>query len=184
MWPKRQGTANRLNSALEDFSANGRPLPGIQDPTARATLAMQMVGSLRRLDYTEKIRNRHISPERANPESPMFDPERAAMLHARAGRLDEAFWLIFLATDFGKHPRHGWRRLQDVYLGLGAGTWSWERTSADSDAFRHWIRDNGSRIGGGFGNHRKYASLRTDSAQGTTAVVESYIGWVGPYSIQ
>ena len=102
------------------------------------------------------------------------------MHHARAGRLDEAFWLIFLATHFGKHPTHGWRRLRDVYSGLGAGNWSWERTSADPDAFRSWLRDSGDRIGGAFGNHRKYASLRTDSAQGTAAVVQSYIDWVGP----
>jgi hypothetical protein len=179
MWPKRQGTADRLNAALAVFSASERHLSGIEDPTARATLAMQMVASLRRIDYTEKVRNRHISFERANPESPLFDPERAAMLHARAGRLDEAFWLVFLATHFGKHPTYRWRRLQDVYSGLGAGTWTWERTSADPDAFRSWLRDNACRVGGGFGNHRKYVSLKADSAQGTAAVVQSYIDWVG-----
>lgn len=180
MWPKRTGTAKRLEAALADFSANERPLPGIKNPAARATLAMQMVASLRRLDYTAILRRRHISPERANPESPLFDPERAAILYARAGRLDEAFWLVFLATHFGEHPKHGWRRLQDIYWGLGSGTWSWERTSADPNAFRSWLRDNIVRIGGGFGNHRKYASLKADSAQGTAAVVESYIDWVGP----
>jgi len=139
-----------------------------------------MLASLRRLYYTEKIFHRHISPTRADPESPLFDPERAAIFHARAGRLDEAFWLVFLATHIGKHPMHGWRRLRDVYSGLGGEIWSWERTSADPAAFRSWLRDNGHRIGGGFGNHRKYASLRTDSAQGTDKVVKSYIDWVGP----
>lgn len=179
MWPKRKGTADRLSAALRDFSANERHLPGIEDTTARATLSMQMVASLRRLDYTEKVRNRHISSERADPESPLFDPERAAMLHARTGRLDEAFWLIFLATHFGKHPVHGWRRVRDVYSGLGVGIWSWDRVSAEPDAFRSWLRDNGHRIGGGFGSHRKYESLRTDFAKGTAAVVESYVNWVG-----
>ena len=37
-----------------------------------------------------------------------------------------------------------------------------------------------SQIGGAFSNHRKYESLRTDSAKGTAAVVQSYVDWVGP----
>src|SRR6266478_4473635 len=180
MWPKRRGTAARLEAALADFSANERHLPGIDNARARRTLAMQMVASLRRLEYTERIRHRNISPERTNPQSPLFDPERAAILYARAGQLDEAFWLVFLATHFGKHPKHGWRRLRDVYSGLGSGIWTWERTSADPVAFQSWLQKNGHRIGGAFGNHRKYASLRTDSNQGTDKVLRSYIDWVGP----
>jgi hypothetical protein len=46
---------------------------------------MQMVASLRRLDYAEIIRTRDISPDRADPNSPAFDPEKAAVLHFRAG---------------------------------------------------------------------------------------------------
>jgi alpha-glutamyl/putrescinyl thymine pyrophosphorylase-like protein len=95
-------------------------------------------------------------------------------------QIDEAFWLIFLATHFGKHPKHGWRRLQDVYSGLGSGTWTWQRTSANPAAFRSWLQKHGANVGGGFSNHRKYESLRTDSTKGTAAVVQSYIDWVGP----
>jgi alpha-glutamyl/putrescinyl thymine pyrophosphorylase-like protein len=91
VWPKRKGTADRLVAALADFSANERPLPGISRPGAAETLAMQMVASLRRLDYTEKVRRRPISEHRADPSSPMFDPERAAMLHASAGQIDQQF---------------------------------------------------------------------------------------------
>jgi hypothetical protein len=180
VWPKRQARAARLEAELADFSANERPLPGIDDPAARATLAMQMVASLRRLDYSEIIRNRDISAKRADPESPLFDPERAAVFHMRAGRSDEAFWLIFLATHFGKHLTHGWQQLRDVYSGLDDGIWTWERVSADPGAFRVWLQANGNRIGGGFGSHRKRESIRADLPTGTAAVIESYVEWVGP----
>lgn len=180
MWPKRKEAAERLEAELAGFSTNQRDLPGIADSRARATLAWQMVASIRRLDYISRLRERPISPERADPRSALFDPQRAAILHARDGRVDEAFWLTFLMTHFGKHAAHGWRRLQDVYSCLGTGIWSWERVSADPNAFRAWLRDNRSRIGGGFGNHRKYESLSADSAAGTAAVIEGYIEWVGP----
>lgn len=180
MWPKRKDTLQRLETGLTEFSANRRTLPGIADQTTKTILAMQMVASIRRLDYTEKIRNRPISAERTDPYSPIFDPERAAIFHARQGRLDEAFWLIFLVTHFGKHRTHGWQRLREIYSGLGAGIWSWERTSADPAEFRAWLRENSHRVGGGFGNHRKRESLSSDSPMGTGAVVQSYIDWIGP----
>ena len=180
MWPKRQRKAEELATALKDFSENQRKLPGVMAEAPRETLAMQMVASLRRVDYTDIIRSRDVSPNRADPESPMFDPERAAVWHARAGRLDEAIWLVFLATHFGKHLTHRWRRLRDVYSGLGDGVWTWERVSADVVALRSWLRDNRHRIGGGFGNHRKYESLDANSQSGTGSVVESYVEWIGP----
>jgi hypothetical protein len=180
LWPKRSPIEKRLLRALTDYSATHRHLPGVHDELARRTLAAQMVASLRRLDFTQIVRNRPISPARANPSNPMFDPERAAMLHARDGNLDEAFWLVFLATHFGKHGRYGWKRLKDVYSGLGGITWTWARVAGDPTAFRDWLRLNASRIGGAFSNHRKYETLRTDSDKGTASVVESYLNWVGP----
>jgi hypothetical protein len=122
VWPTRQAIATRLEADLAAFSANRRVLPGIADPAARATLAVQMVASLRRLDYSEIIRMHDISSNRADPNSPSFDPQRAAVFHMRAGRTDEAFWLVFLVTHFGKHLTHGWQRLQDVYSALGGQT--------------------------------------------------------------
>jgi hypothetical protein len=180
MWPKRKKQIRQIAIALENFSRTQRQMPGIIVEEARQTLAMQMVASCRRIDYTNIIRSRAICRDRADPESPLFDPERAAILHARAGRFDEAIWLIFLATHFGKHSLHGWRLLHDVYSGLGVGVWSWERVSTDPTAFREWLRANRHLIGGAFGNHRKYESLSADSPAGTAAVVESYVGWIGP----
>jgi hypothetical protein len=180
VWPTRQPLAARLEAGLADFSANRRALPGIADPAARTALAMQMVASLRRLDYSRIISTRAISADRADPDSPLFDPERAAVFHMRAGQIDEAFWLVFLITHFGKNLKHGWRLLRDVYSGLGTGIWTWARVSADPAAFRTWLHKHQAYIGGGFGSHRKRESVRVDLPGGTAAVVESYVAWIGP----
>lgn len=136
-----------------------------------------MVASIRRRDYRDLMRARPISPVRADPDSPMFDPERAAILHANTGKMDEALWLVFLATYFGKHQRHGWTRARDVYSGLGSGTWTWDRVSSSPDAFQEWLDTNVERIGGGFGNHRKREGLR--GINGTGPVVRNLVAWVG-----
>lgn len=141
---------------------------------------MQMVASIRRLDYTRVVRDREISSDRADPGSPMFDPEKAAIWHARQGRVDEAFWLVFLATHFGKHKKHGWTRVRDVYSGLGEGNWTWSRVSADAKAFGLWLQKNRSKIGGGFGNHRKREAMCADWTKNSAATVESYVNWIGP----
>jgi hypothetical protein len=179
VWPTRQAIATRLGADLAAFSANQRALPGIADSAARATLAMQMVASLRRLDYSEIIRTRDISPDRADPNKLSFDPERAAVFHMRAGRTDEAFWLVFLTVHFGKNLTYGWQRLREVYSGLGGQTWTWARVSANPAAFRAWLLNHQDQIGGGFGSHRKRESVRADLAGGTAAVVDSYVAWVG-----
>lgn len=172
--------AAELRAALETHSRNVRPLPGVAADAVRETLALQMIASLRRLEYTDLIKARDIDPARADPQSPLFDADRAAVFHARNGDVDEAVWLAFLATHFGKHGVHGWRRLRDVYSELGRGRWSWDRVSGDVPAFRRWLEANQHRIGGAFGNHRKYESLSGTSAAGTGSVIASYVDWIGP----
>ncbi len=179
VWPSRKPLLDRLDASLAAFSQSKRPLPGIGTNERRLALAMQMVASMRRLDYTQAIRSRPADQRRADPASEMFDPERGAVYHANAGQLDEAVWLIFLATHFGKHPRWGWRRLRDVYAGSGGLTWTWSRVSGSPGAFSLWLETNITGIGGAFGNHRKYESLRAGAA-GTGAVVSSYVAWIGP----
>lgn len=178
-WPSRATRANELWNGLAWHAASIRPLPGIQADSAREALVMQMVASLRRLDYTELLLKRRIDPARADPASEMFDADRAVILHLRAGRIDEAAWLLFLATHFGRHPVHGWRMLRDVYSGLGIEAWTWERVSQSPAAFRAWLTSHGGSVGGAFSNHRKYESMNGDRPSGTGAVVESYIAWVG-----
>lgn len=179
-WPSRAALANRLSGGLALFAATRRPLPGIASPDTRDTLVKQMVASVRRLEYTDTLLRRPIDPARADPASDLFDPERAAILHMRAGRTDEAAWLVFLSIHFGKHPRHGWRMLRDVYSGLGGPAWTWDRASGSPVAFRAWLTANGDRIGGSFGNHRKYESINGDRPTGTGAAIESYVAWISP----
>lgn len=179
-WPKWQQERLRLQDALTDHSQGKRALPGIASPDALETLSLQIIASLRRLHYTRVRLRRPISPDRANPESDMFDPELAAIHHHKEGNEDEAVWLIFLSIHFGKHAKWGWRRAQDVYSGLGEGLWTWDRVSSDPDAFCDWLRRRADEIGGAFGNHRKYESLGADNTAGTGNVVRTYIQWVGP----
>lgn len=175
MWPSRIQRLEQLDSGLLRFSKDGTPLIGITDEAARRTLAKQMVASLRRLDYTAILKQRDIHPDRSDPDSELFDPERAALFYARNRNFDEAIWLTFLSIHFGKHGKHGWRMLRDVYSGLGAGRWTWARAVSDPTAFRKWLRANHANIRGAFGNHRKYETLDADSGSSTALVIESFV---------
>jgi hypothetical protein len=178
MWPSRQQDKARIAAALAHHAANVRPLPGIADPAALETLATQFIASLRREAYFQVIRQRQPSAQRADPKSPLFDPERAVAYHVSQGNDDEAGWLIFLMTHFAKPEIGGWSRLRDLYGMLGAGIWSWAAVTANPAAFKAWLQANWQRIGGKFGNHRKYESLRPTSRRNMGAVVDSYVAWV------
>jgi alpha-glutamyl/putrescinyl thymine pyrophosphorylase-like protein len=180
MWPSRSLRLEQLDSGLLDFSNSDAALNGVTDGVARRTLAAQMIASLRRLDYTTILKRRDIHPGRADPDSDLFDPERAALFYARKGDFDEAIWLIFLSIHFGKHGKHGWRMVSDVYSGLGTGRWTWERASARPDAFREWLRANRASIRGAFGNHRKYETLDPNSNSSTALVIESFNALCSP----
>lgn len=123
---------------------------------------------------------------RADPASDLFDPLRAAILHQRQGRTDEAFWLVFLFVHFGKHKDDGWRLIRDIYGRLGAqNLWNWVQTSSNPNEFRNWLAENEATfredgITRRFGNHRKYESLTASPPKGTADAIESYINWVGP----
>ena len=180
MWPTRASRLTQIVAGLVAFSENDTPLRGTTREIARQTLAMQMIASLRRLDFTAALLNRDVHPDRADPSSLLFDPERAAIFHSRNGNIDEAIWLIFLSIHFGKHVRHGWTMLRDVYSGLGKGLWTWQRVSAQPSAFAKWMEENCERIGGAFGNHRKYETLDPNSKSSTILVINSFINACAP----
>lgn len=180
MWPSRSLRLEQLDKGLLEFSNGDTALNGVTDGVTRRTLAEQMIASLRRLDYTTILKNRDIHPGRADPYSDLFDPERAALFYAHKGNSDEAIWLIFLSIHFGKHGKHGWRMVRDIYSGLGAGRWTWERATAEPGAFREWLRANRASIRGAFGNHRKYETLDPNSNSSTALVIESFIALCSP----
>jgi hypothetical protein len=180
--PKEQARANELRQRLLDFDANIEKLPGIHPPGHLECLVEQFVESRRRIEFVHHVRDAQHDDRRMDPNSSMFDPLRAAVLHHRKGRTDEAYWLVFLATHFGKHMSDGWRLVQDVYGKLGGpGRWDWATICANPVSFRPWLAANRSMlIGRRFSNHRKFESLSATSSKGTAAVIESYVAWVSP----
>jgi len=178
----RQGEEDvraKVLSALRDYEVGNGPLPGIVDRGRRAALVEQLVESLRRRRYIERIQSRPLSPLRGEPQSYLFDPVMAAILKIRHGDLEEAFWLAFLSTLFGRHLSQGWRYCAAIYGRQSDGDlWQWSAVARDVAGFARWMDGHSASIkaaGGGFGNHRKYESLGT-----TGSVTSSYVAWVGP----
>ncbi|GAC1558920.1 MAG: hypothetical protein NVS2B5_21850 [Beijerinckiaceae bacterium] len=180
MWPSRDAEKSRIAAALQAHTRNVRALPGIVDSRALDTLVMQFIASLRREAYYKLLQQKPISATRADPSHPNFNPERAVAYHLQSGNVDEAAWLIFLMTHFGRPANTGWRRLQDVYGRLGNGVWDWIAVSAKPGALTAWLAANWQAVRGKFGNHRKYESLRPDANRNTAQVIESYVAWIGP----
>jgi hypothetical protein len=184
MRPRDRDLGRRLCTELAAFEQHQRALPGIGDDAAREVLVEQLLSSVHRVEYARRLPGMKLSPCRLDPNDARFDPLKAAVLHHRAGHLDEAFWLVFLSVHFGKHHSGGWRYLREVYGRLGAGRlWDWQTVSTNPPGFRAWLQQNEAKIRrlgvpGGFGNHRKYESLDGYSPAGTGTVVASYVGWV------
>lgn len=182
--PKYQHRFDQISRKLDEYESEFGELPGIVDPLARKVLLDQLIDSERRNSHFANLRSRLFISSVADPKSDDFDPLKGALFNWRAGDKDEAFWLIFIFIHFGKHPVSKWRFAREVYGRLGQDPiWSWPEISANTPEFRLWLGDNQAELlrrdqRRGFGNHRKYSSLRHDSARGTAAVFESYVEWV------
>lgn len=176
--------AEALEAALVAHARNRRMLHGVSNEIVRAVLIRQIIDSLHRVRYPEVVAARSVSARRADPSDAVyFDPVRAAVFHLRQGNVDEACWLVFLFVHFGKHARGGYRYSRDVYGRLGqGGRWDWPTLSNDVPGFLAWLATHHERIReqgspGGFGNHRKYESLKPHH---TGRTVASYVAWVDP----
>jgi hypothetical protein len=177
--------AELIKGQLRSYSRSVKPLPGIESPVALDTFVFQIIESIRRVRYVSEVAARPISPLRLDPRCELFDPVRAAIVWHRTGDLDEAGWLIFLFTHFGRNLRSGYRLLRDVYGRFGGQErWDWKTTSNDSFGFRQWLDRQSSTLKSdhtghrAFGNHRKYQSLNAWKENGTGSAVESYVAWV------
>lgn len=171
----------QLQEGLVAFSRR-TPLLGVVDAAASASLVRQMIDSLHRIEFVQRLGERIQDPRRMDPASELFDPVRAAYLHNLAGNKDEAAWLVFLSTHFGFNRRIKWELTRRVYGGLGAGPpWTWVRTSGDLGGFERWFAAHSDQLAGlPFGNHRKYESLRPDARNNLVETIASYVSWVGP----
>ena len=144
-------------------------------------LVKQIADSTQRINHITNLRNTIHSPICTDATREDFNPLKAAAYHSQNGNVDEAFWLVFLATHFGEDEHQsGHRLVKDVYCGLGnAVRWDWKRICSDPNGFRQWLKSNKDVLqkNGRFGNHRKYESL-LDEHTGKT--IASYIEWIGP----
>ncbi len=167
-------------SALVEFEAAHGALPGLVNDDTRASLVEQVVESRRRKAYLAHVRNAELQEVSADPTSTLFDPMRATVLHHRRGELDEAFWMLFLFTHFGRHRTWRWAYARLVYAGNGQ-PWTWDRLTQDVIGFRDWLETAQAQIRpqGAFGNHRKREHLSGWGPNGTGAVVASYVDWLG-----
>lgn len=170
-----------LDRRLAKFEKEVTRLPGVKDNLRRHVFLRQLLDSVHRVRYIHVIRQRPVSPRRADPRDPIFDPIKAALYHAADGNLEEAFWCVFLFVHFGRHRIGGYRYAREVYGGRNEGyMWDWPSVAGDPEAFVRWANKNHKSVRkiavpGGFGNHRKYESL---SQLGK--VVDSYVKWIAP----
>lgn len=176
----------QLSDSLIRYEAEQFSLPGISNNRCRTVFIKQVIDSIRRVDYVSVIANKPIHTDRANPNSDLFDPIRAALIHKIAGNFDEACWLVFLFVHFGKHRHAGWRFVREVYGKLGQNPyWTWAEIVVDPQFFRNWLRENQTVLlrgkNRGFGNHRKYQSMDADKPTGTGVAIQSYVNWVMTY---
>lgn len=178
-WPLRDAERKRIIGELT-ASRTALDLRGIPDAETVEALAWQFLASLRREDYYRLVQVKQIQANRADPNSAAFDAERAVAFHLQRGDIDEAGWLVFLMTHFARRPDSGWRRLQDVYGKLGAGVWDWASVHGNPQPFLGWLAANWQRVGGAFGNHRKYESLNPNAKRPMSRAVQDYLAWIGP----
>ncbi|MFM9850227.1 MAG: hypothetical protein ACKVP3_24105 [Hyphomicrobiaceae bacterium] len=184
MRPPDRNRASQIRQQLLRFDSEVLHLPGLSPADHIDCLVEQLVDSLRRVEYVFRVRDGNHDSRRTDPSSDLFDPLKAAVLHHRRGNVDEAFWLVFLATHFGKSAESNWRLVADVYGRLGGEEhWDWTTISACPGSFRDWLGANLHLLKGKgrrFSNHRKYQSLRAEAKNGLAAVVESYVAWISP----
>ena len=187
MSPRDQARAKDLAQAIARYQAKAGHFPGLASSHHLDVLVAQFIDSMRRIEFANHIRDAKHDPARMDPTSDLFDPLRAAVLRNRRGENDEAWWLVFLATHFGKHGTDGWRLARDVYGRLDkGGLWDWMAVSRSPSSFHTWLAANEITLRGDdgvkrrFSNHRKYESLQASSKKGTSVIVASYVAWVAP----
>lgn len=187
MRKKVQGLDKRLRQGIAACIQNEFPLPGVSNPQQLNVFVLQMIDSVRRVEFVPAITNRPIHPDRADGLSTMFDPLRAAELKKQAGDFDEACWLAFLFVHFGRHPVSGYRYVREFYSALGQrAPWTFAEVRKDIAGMKAWLSQNEATLrrgkgGRGFGNHRKYLSLSGSKKNGTGHAFETYVQWVSAY---
>lgn len=171
---------------LQALPANLPAAVGLTNNARRSVLAAQLVDSERRIVYLNQVAARATSPSLYTPFSGSFDPLKGAAVYSRNGQVDDAYWLVYLATHFGKHKSDGWNLTEDFYgRFMQGGIWDWQAATQNPNAIELWLTQNYPVVTGAgrsrrFGNHRKFETLKP-GPRGTGNALRSYIDWVGGY---
>ena len=164
----------KLDNFRKDNSCHG-----IEDEEYFDTFLMQLVDSIRRVEYFKVLLIRGInSPNYINPHHNSFHPIKGAVWHIQEDNVNEAVWLCFLFVHFGKNARTDWNLLKSVYGNLGRQPiWTWEEVTNNLDEFCLWVTTNEETLNnqGGFGNHKKYESLKPGH---TDRAIYSFVDWI------
>jgi len=183
MKAKNQKRAARLTHGLDAYETQHGSLAGLTSQRRKDCLIEQLIESERRAEFLVLLQSRQSTPNQLDPTTIYFDPLRAAVEASRHSDVDEALWLVLLATLCAKTPRSGFGRARTIYEGKPGGPWTWNKVSSNIRAFQGWLDHNESRIRaipGGCGNHRKYEGVGGTTRIGAGATVESFVEWVLP----
>lgn len=175
---------NEISDLLDTFT--GPRFVGLNNPERRNALVAQLIDSIRRIEYLRITSIRARSPSLHTPYSGSFQPFGGAAVLYNVGRTDDAYWLVYLATHFGKHKHDGWNLTEDFYGRFGqGGIWDWASASQDPLAISRWLEGIYPHVTSAgrsrrFGNHRKFETLKP-GPKGTGRAVATYIEWVAEY---
>ncbi len=185
---QKEELKDRLIKQLHAINGSVFPLPGLINEDSYQVLSKQLVDSISRVAYVRNISNETHSIERANPDSVIFDPLRAAVIRRNQKQLDDACWLVFLATHYGKSIQSNWLLARETY---GAhprrdSIWTWDAVAQDRDGFITWYSEYYDAISRDtlqrkFSNHRKYESLNPEKNKSSLDVILSYSDWIIGY---
>jgi hypothetical protein len=174
---------DNITAALASFPADEYPLVGLTNEARVSVLAAQILDSIRRIEYLNAVSARSKSPALHTPYSGSFEPFGGAAVLYNTGDVDHAYWLVYLATHFGKHKDDGWNLIEDIYGRFGqGGVWDWAAASQNPQALSQWLAEvhpGLTRAGRSrrFGNHRKFETLKA-GPKGTGHAVSTYVNWV------
>lgn len=178
---KGKKLSNEITELLDSFP--GPQFVGLCSDERKSVLVAQLIDSIRRIEYLRITSIRARSAGLHTPYSGSFQPFGGAAVMHKAGRTDDAYWLVYLATHFGKHKSDGWNLTEDFYGRFGqGGVWDWATASQDPLAISHWLETIYPHVTSAgrsrrFGNHRKFETLKP-GPKGTGHAVATYIEWV------
>lgn len=175
-----------ISNVLVDFSKAVFSLVGLTSAKRKSVLVAQLIDSIRRIEYL-RIKSERAKPASLHtPYSGSFEPFGGAAALFKVGRTDDAYWLVYLATHFGKHKIDGWNLTEDFYGRFEqGGVWDWATASQDPEAISNWLEEIYPDITSAgrsrrFGNHRKFETLKP-GPKGTGHALTTYIRWVGQH---